>query len=73
MRDLDRKFAAANGVTEYEDLIDEIHADLPLSDGDIVPDTSFRVVALPGHTKCSVGYYDEQSGLLLSSETLGVY
>ena len=73
MRDLDRKAAAANGITDYDDLIDDIHADLSLSDGDTVPDTLFRVIALPGHTRCSVGYYDEDSGLLLSSETLGVY
>lgn len=73
MRDLDRKAALANGITDYDDRIDDIHADLPLSDGDLVPDTSFRVIALPGHTRCSVGYYDEGSGLLLSSETLGVY
>ena len=72
MRDLDRKCAAANGVFDYEDLIDDIHADLPLDDGACVPDTPFRVIAFPGHTKCSVGYYDAENGLLLSSETLGV-
>ncbi|MCI8513048.1 MAG: MBL fold metallo-hydrolase [Lachnospiraceae bacterium] len=32
-----------------------------------------RVVALPGHTKCSVGYWFEEERLLLASESLGVY
>ena len=73
MRDLDRKAAAAQGIFEYDDRIDDLHTDLALNDGDFVPDTPFRAIALPGHTKCSVGYYDAQSGLLLSSETLGVY
>ncbi len=73
MRDLDRKCAALHGVTDYEDHIDDLCVDFALNDGDTVPGTTFRTVALPGHTKCSVGYYDEASGLLLSSETLGVY
>jgi glyoxylase-like metal-dependent hydrolase (beta-lactamase superfamily II) len=34
---------------------------------------TFSVVALPGHTKCSVGYYLESEKLLLSPETLGLY
>ncbi len=34
---------------------------------------SFEVLNLPGHTRCSVGYYCREKKLLLSSETLGVY
>ncbi|MBE6551694.1 MAG: MBL fold metallo-hydrolase [Ruminococcaceae bacterium] len=75
MRSLDRKFAAKNGIYEYEDFIDELKADITVSDGDIIQagDMTFTVIALPGHTKCSVGFYLNENKLLLSSETLGVY
>ena len=33
----------------------------------------FEVLSLPGHTKCSVGYYCREKKLFLSTETLGVY
>lgn len=75
MRDLDNKFAAKCGITEYEDLIDELRVDIPVSDGDIIKagDMEFIVLNLPGHTKCSVGYYCPERKLLLSCETIGVY
>lgn len=75
MRDLDRKAAAQNGVTEYEDLLDDLRVDIPVRDGDVIRcgKLEFTVIALPGHTKCSVGYYLKEEKLLLSSETLGVY
>ncbi len=75
MRDLDRKFAEVCGVAEYEDLIDELRVDIPVKDGDIIRagDMEFAVVNLPGHTKCSVGFYLAEEKLLLSSETLGVF
>lgn len=75
MRDLDRKFAATCGVLDYPDLVDRLHVDIPVEDGDTVQagDMSFTVIALPGHTKCSIGFYLAAEKLLLSSETLGVY
>ena len=75
MRDLDRKFAEKCGVAEYDDMIDELRVDIPVKDGDVVRAGSmeFTVVELPGHTKCSVGYYLKSEKLLLSTETLGVY
>jgi len=75
MKDLDRKYADKCGAGEYEFLGDDLRVDIAVSDGDVVEagDMRFRVIELPGHTKCSVGYYEEESGLLLSSETLGVY
>ena len=75
MRKLDRKFARACGVTEYEDLIDALRVDIPVRDGDTVLCGSlrFRAVALPGHTRCSMGFYLPENRLLLSTETLGVY
>ncbi len=33
----------------------------------------FKAISLPGHTKCSMGFFLEENSLLLSSETLGVY
>jgi len=75
MRDLDRKFARTCGVGEYDDLTDALRVDLTVKDGDeiVCGDMRFTAIALPGHTKCSVGFYHEESGLLLSTETLGVY
>lgn len=75
MRRLDRKFARKCGVYEYEDLIDNLKVDIAVKDGDIVEagDMTFTVINLPGHTKCSVGFYLEENKLLLNSETLGVY
>lgn len=75
MRDLDRKWAAKNGITDYPDHIDDLTADITVQDNDIITcgDTRFRVISLPGHTRCSVGYYAEDCGLLIGCETLGVY
>ena len=75
MRDLDRKFAEKCGVFEYDDLFDKLSVDIPVTDGSemLAGDHKFKVISLPGHTKCSVGYFLEEDGLLLSSETLGVY
>lgn len=75
MRDLDKKFSLICGVQDYEDMIDELSVDVSVSDGDIINagDMTFEVVSLPGHTKCSVGYYLKEEKLLLSSETLGIF
>ncbi len=75
MRDLDRKFAAQCGITEYEDLIDELRVDIPVRDGDKLRagEMEFTVIDLPGHTRCSIAYYLEKEKLLLSCETLGVF
>ena len=75
MRDLDRKAATNCGITEYPDLTDELQADIPVTDGDTIQCGSMRFTAveLPGHTKCSLGYYLAENQLLLASETLGVY
>ena len=75
MADLDRKAAASFGVTEYEDLIDDLRADITVTDGDVIEcgRMRFTAVELPGHTKCSVGYYLAENRLLLASESLGVY
>lgn len=75
MRDLDRKFAATCGVTDYPDRIDELRVDLAVADGDVIQagEMKFVAVALPGHTKCSMGFYLPDERLLIGAETLGVF
>ena len=75
MRDLDSKFAKTCGVDAYEDKIDNLRVDIPVAEGDSVKagDMEFTVINLPGHTKCSVGYYCKEEKLLLSCETIGVF
>lgn len=75
MRELDRKLATQCGVEYYDDLIDELTVDIPVQDGDTVQcgSMTFTAVSLPGHTKCSFGYYLAEKQLLLGCETLGVY
>lgn len=75
MRDLDNKFALSCGITNYVDLIDNLKVDIAVEDGDTIKagDLTFTCIALPGHTKCSVGYYCKEKKLLLGCETLGVY
>ena len=75
MADLDRKAAASCGITDYEDLVSELRADLTVTDGDAIQcgRMRFNAVELPGHTKCSVGYYLAENRLLLAAESLGVY
>ena len=75
MRELDRKFAEKSGVGAYEDLIDRLSVDITVADGDVIKagDMEFTAVALPGHTRCSVGFYLAENKLLLGTETLGVY
>ncbi len=75
MRDLDRKFADKNAVGEYEDLTDNLRVDIPACDGDEIRagDMVFTAVNLPGHTRCSVGFYLKKEKLLLGCETLGVF
>lgn len=75
MRELDRKAAKKYGVSEYRDLTDRLKVDIAVEDGDtlICGNMRFTVIALPGHTKCSVGFYLNENRLLLGTETLGVY
>ena len=75
MRELDRKAAIKHSMADYEDLIDHLKVDIPVNDGDCFScgDFHFEATALPGHTKCSMGFYLREHKLLLGSETLGVY
>lgn len=75
MSELDRKFANKCNAAPYEDLSEELRVDITVCDGDSVVcgDMCFTAVFLPGHTRCSFGYYLESEKLLLSCETLGIY
>lgn len=75
MRELDKKIADKCGAEKYEDIIDELRVDIEVSDGDVIKagGMEFVVLNLPGHTKCSIGYYCPEQKLLLSCETIGVY
>ena len=75
MRDLDKKFAKTCGIDTYEDLVDDLKVDIPVADGDVINagDMKFVAINLPGHTKCSVGYYCPENKLLLGCESIGVY
>lgn len=75
MRELDGKFAAECGAGDYEFLGEELRVDVPAEDGDVIHAGSmdFQVINLPGHTKCSVGYYCAARRMLIATESLGVY
>ncbi len=75
MKKLDAALAEREGIACYEDVPAPLTVDLRVADGDTVRagDMTFTVIALPGHTKCSIGYYLEGKKLLLSPETLGLY
>jgi glyoxylase-like metal-dependent hydrolase (beta-lactamase superfamily II) len=75
MKELDAKYAKTCGITDYEFLGDELKVDIAVDDGDVIRagDMEFKVLNLPGHTRCSVGYYCEKEGLFLSCESIGVY
>lgn len=75
MKELDAKFAEKCGVCDYEFLGDELRVDIAVEEGDKIRagEMEFEVVALPGHTRCSIGFYCREKGIFLSNETLGVY
>lgn len=75
MRDLDQKAAQSLGMAGQPDLTGELRVDIPVEGGDTVlcGSMEFTVIPLPGHTRCSIGFYLAENRLLLSTETLGVY
>ncbi|MCQ2452489.1 MAG: MBL fold metallo-hydrolase [Oscillospiraceae bacterium] len=75
MRRLDRAASDKFNITAHEDLFDTLRVDLPLADRQTFQagDESVTLLLLPGHTNCSVGFWFPSCGLLLTSESLGVY
>lgn len=74
MLELDRKAALRYGVADYETPDDSLRVDIAVTDGQMLTcgTIALTVVALPGHTKCSIGFYLSEQKLLLGTETLGV-
>ncbi len=75
MTELDRKFSDKCGNKEYTDISGALQVDIPLKDLQKLRagEMEFTALSLKGHTKCSMGFYLESEGLLLGSESLGVY
>ena len=75
MKELDNAHAKHYGVEEYEFLGDKLRVDVVVKEGDEIRcgEHLFKVYEFPGHTKCSIGFYEVNEKLLLSSETLGIY
>ena len=75
MKKLNGYAAKIYKVEEYEDLTDSLDADMLVKEGDIVQagEFTFKVMEFPGHTRDSIGFYDEKEKFFLSCETNGVY
>jgi len=61
---------AAGGSAAYVDALWKSmpDADILFEDGDTIG--PFRIVHIPGHTRGSVGFYDEENAVLFSGDTL---
>jgi glyoxylase-like metal-dependent hydrolase (beta-lactamase superfamily II) len=75
MRELDDAAAAQHGMRRTVDLIDSLKTDLPLRDYETISLNGLCVqcIPLPGHTKCSVGFYFKEHNFLIASESIGVF
>lgn len=75
MYELDKNAASLYSINESADITDKLHADITVKDNDIINLNGFKIraIALPGHTKCSMGYFFEDYGFLLSCETIGLF
>lgn len=74
MREMNDNAASLAGVRDYEDKLDSLRIDRIVGEGDIIDlgPLKFRVIEAPGHTQCSIAFFEETEKLLLSCETLGV-
>lgn len=72
---LNEKSAEVLGMYPGEVDVNKLKVDIPVTDGERINcgTMAFTAIALPGHTKCSFGYYLAEKKLFLSMETLGVY
>ena len=75
MRRLNKDAALTHGITEFNDYIDHLHANMPVEDNDLIMLGSHkvRIVSLPGHTRDTIAYYFEDEKIMLGTETLGMY
>lgn len=75
MRRLNKDAAVIHNVTEFNDYVDYLHADIKVEDNDILDMNGHKIqiISLPGHTKDCVAFYLMEEKLLLGTETLGMY
>ncbi len=54
--------------------VEDYRVNLEVTEGDIIDlgDIRFRVYETPGHTKCSISFYDEINQVLYASESTGI-
>lgn len=74
MRRLNDSAARLNGQGQYLDCLKDLRVDRSVAEGDRIDlgSLQLQVLEMPGHTRCSIGFYAEQERLLLGCETLGV-
>ena len=74
MSELNGEAAKIAGVTYFRPSENELSADITVKDGDMIDmgELKLRVVEMPGHTKCSIGFAEDSEKLLVGCETLGV-
>lgn len=79
-----RQFMMNMSAQNYEEMdpehqvvgypLEDYRVDLEVTEGSKIDlgDICFRVLETPGHTKCSVSYYDEINQILFASESTGI-
>lgn len=74
MAQMDQKAARGYGLVGSSASPPSLRVDLVVHDGDSFTcgTRNWQAVALPGHTRCSMGFWLEEERLLLGTETLGV-
>lgn len=74
MQQMDDSAAMAYGREKGEAMTDLLFCDIILADDEeiLLGEETVRGVALPGHTKCCMGYYFTAEKVLVSCETLGI-
>ncbi|MGN1194368.1 MAG: MBL fold metallo-hydrolase [Acutalibacteraceae bacterium] len=75
IRKMDQSAAKIYGMPPGEDLTGRLRVDRTVKDGEefMLGDYLIRAVALPGHTKCCMGYYFVNQKVMISCETIGLY
>lgn len=74
MQEMDDFAAKAYGFEKADDITELLFCDTTLKDGEEIQlgDETIKAVALPGHTKCCMGYFFIKEKMLVSCETLGI-
>lgn len=75
IRKMDVSAAKVYGFEPAEDLTDKLRVDMAVQDGEefVLGEYTVKAVALPGHTKCCMGYYFVRQKVMVSCETIGLY